>query len=198
MRVSWIYLRLVACAAQDVEAGDTTTIVETPLAVTERVEGVPTGGIAEVVGDSGYWSNETVAALADIRLRGYVSGPGRRFLSGLRVRQGSSTLARPRYTRRRSGTDCWPAGGLASVAPPAAGASLACFWASRQCSRRRGVVHQRDAQPGVAAVSRLRRAWFQADGRPAREGSRVRMRRIPRPGSNAAARRHIGGTPEAT
>ena len=46
---------------------DTTTMVETLLTAAEQVEAVlPAGaGIAEVVGDKGYHSNETMVAFAD-------------------------------------------------------------------------------------------------------------------------------------
>ena len=56
-------------------AGDTTTMVETLVTAAERVEAVlPAGaGVAEVVWDKGYHSNETLVALAELGLRSYVA-----------------------------------------------------------------------------------------------------------------------------
>ena len=54
---------------QDADDGDTTTI-ETLITAAEQVEAVlPAGaGIAEVVGDKGYHSNETMVAFADLNV----------------------------------------------------------------------------------------------------------------------------------
>ena len=70
---------VVGLTVQDANAGDTTTMVETLVTATEQVEAVlpAGGGIAEVVGDKGYHSNETLIGLADLGLRSYVSEPDR-------------------------------------------------------------------------------------------------------------------------
>ena len=77
---------VVGVTVQDADAGDTTTMVETLVTADEQVEAVlpAGGGVAEVVGDKGYHSNETLVALADLGLRSYVSEPdrGRRRLRG--------------------------------------------------------------------------------------------------------------------
>jgi len=70
---------VVGVTVQDAHAGDTTTMVETLVTAAEQVEAVlpAAGGIAEVVGDKGYHSNETMVALAALGLRSYVSEPDR-------------------------------------------------------------------------------------------------------------------------
>ena len=70
---------VVGVTVQDADAGDTTTMVETLVTAAEQVEAVlpAGGGVAEVVGDKGYHSNETLVALADLGLRSYVSEPDR-------------------------------------------------------------------------------------------------------------------------
>lgn len=62
---------VVGVTVHDADGGDTTTMVETLMTAAEQVEAVlPAGaGIAEVVGDKGYHSSETLVALADIGLR---------------------------------------------------------------------------------------------------------------------------------
>ena len=49
-------------------SGDTTTMVETLVTPAEQVEAVlpAGGGVAEVVADKGYHSNETMVVLADL------------------------------------------------------------------------------------------------------------------------------------
>ena len=56
---------IVGVTVQDADDGDTTTMVETLITAAEQVEAVlPAGaGIAEVVGDKGYHSNETMVCL---------------------------------------------------------------------------------------------------------------------------------------
>ena len=70
---------IVGVTVQDADDGDTTTMVETLITAAEQVEAVlPAGaGIAEVVGDKGYHSNETMVAFADLGVRSYVSEPDR-------------------------------------------------------------------------------------------------------------------------
>ena len=59
---------VVGVTVQDADAGDTTTMVETLITAAEQVDAVlPDGaGLAEVVGDTGYHSNATLVALADL------------------------------------------------------------------------------------------------------------------------------------
>ena len=99
---------VVGVTLQDAHTGDTTTMVETLVTAAEQVEAVlpAGGGIAEVVGDKGYHSNETMVALADLGLRSYVSEPdrGRRCWKGkplarAAVWQPASNSGCPRETR---------------------------------------------------------------------------------------------------
>ena len=77
---------VVGITVQDADAGDTKTIVETLTTAAEQVEAVlPDGaGLAEVVGDEGYHSNETLVALVELGIRSDVSEPdrGRRHWQG--------------------------------------------------------------------------------------------------------------------
>ena len=70
---------VVGVIVQDAAAGETTTMVETLLTAAEQVDAVlPAGaGIAEVDGDKGYHSNQTLVTLAAVGLRSYVSEPAR-------------------------------------------------------------------------------------------------------------------------
>ena len=70
---------VVGVTVQDANAGDTTTMVETLITAAEQVEAVVPagGGLAEVVADKGYHSNETLVALTALGLRSYVSEPDR-------------------------------------------------------------------------------------------------------------------------
>ena len=70
---------VVGVTVQDADAGDTQTMVETLIAAAEQVEAVlPDGaGLAEMVGDRGYHSNEALVALAALGIRSYVSEPDR-------------------------------------------------------------------------------------------------------------------------
>ena len=90
---------VVGVTVQDASEGDTTTMVETLVTAAEQVEAVlpAGGGLAEVVADKGYHSNETMVAL---------SGPG---AAQLRVGAGprAAPLARP--TRRPGRRVCQPA-----------------------------------------------------------------------------------------
>ena len=60
---------IVGVTVQDAAAGDTTTMVETLITAAEQVEAVGAPGIAEVVADKGYHSNETMEAFADLDVR---------------------------------------------------------------------------------------------------------------------------------
>ena len=74
-------------------------MVETLVTAAEQVEAVlpAGGGVAEVVGDKGYHSNETLVALADLGRRSYVSEPAR----GRRCWQGKPEAGAAVYGNRR-------------------------------------------------------------------------------------------------
>ena len=90
---------VVGMTVQDASSGDTTTMVETLVTAAEQVEAVlpAGGGIAEVVADKGYHSNETMVALAELGLRSYVSEPDR----GRRRWRGKHTARDAVYANRR-------------------------------------------------------------------------------------------------
>ena len=90
---------VVGITVQDSDAGDTKTMVETLITAAEQVEAVlPDGaGLAEVVGDTGYHSNETLVALAELGIRSYVSEPDR----GRRHWQGKPATRAAVYANRR-------------------------------------------------------------------------------------------------
>ena len=94
---------VVGVTVQDASEGDTTTMVETLVTAAEQVEAVlpAGGGVAEVVADKGYHSNETMVALTDLGLRSYVSEPdrGRRRKHAAR----DAVYANPRTIRRPRG-----------------------------------------------------------------------------------------------
>ena len=83
---------IVGVTVQDADDGDTTTLVETLITAAEQVEAVlPAGaGIAEVVGDKGYHSNETMVAFRELDIRSYISEPA----------GGATGRARPRPVPR--------------------------------------------------------------------------------------------------
>ena len=59
---------IVGVTVQDADAGDTTTMVETLIDAADHVAAVDgASGIAEVVGDKGYHSNETMVGFAGSR-----------------------------------------------------------------------------------------------------------------------------------
>ena len=60
---------IVGVTVQDASAGDTTTLVDTLVTAAEQVEAVGAPGIAEVVADKGYHSNETRVGCAAIGVR---------------------------------------------------------------------------------------------------------------------------------
>ena len=90
---------VVGVTVQDASAGDTTTMVETLITAAEHVEAVlpAGGGVAEVVADKGYHSNETMVALSDLGLRSYVSEPDR----GRRRWRGQHAARDAVYANRR-------------------------------------------------------------------------------------------------
>ncbi len=79
---------VVGLTVAGADTGDTATLLDTLVAAAEQVEAVlpDEPGIAEVVGDKGYHSNETVTALRAVGLRSYLSEPdrGRRCWKGKR------------------------------------------------------------------------------------------------------------------
>ena len=70
---------VVAVTIQDADEGDTTTSHDTLIAAAEHVEAVvPDGdGLAEVVGDKGYHSNQELVDLEAVGVRSYISEPDR-------------------------------------------------------------------------------------------------------------------------
>ena len=70
---------VVGVTVQDADAGDTATMLETLVTAAEQVDAVqPAGtGIAELVCDKGYHSNQTLVTLAEVGIRSYVSEPER-------------------------------------------------------------------------------------------------------------------------
>ena len=89
---------IVGVTVQDADAGDTTTMVETLIEAADHVAAVDgASGIAEVVGDKGYHSNETMVGLR-------ISASGAMCRSLIAV--GASGRAR-RQPRKR----CMPTGG---------------------------------------------------------------------------------------
>ena len=90
---------IVGVTVQDADAGDTTTMIETLITAAEQVEAVlPAGaGLAEVVADKGYHSNETMVTFAELDIRSYVSEPDR----GRRKWKGKATARDAVYANRR-------------------------------------------------------------------------------------------------
>ena len=90
---------VVGVTVQDADDGDTTTMVETLITAADQVEAVvPAGaGLAEVVEDKGYHSNETMVAFAAIGVRSYVSEPDR----GRRNWKGKAAARDAVYANRR-------------------------------------------------------------------------------------------------
>ena len=70
---------VVGVSVQDADAGDTQTMLETLVIAAEQVDTVqPAGpGIAELVCDKGYHSNQALVTLAALGIRSYVSEPAR-------------------------------------------------------------------------------------------------------------------------
>ena len=88
---------IVGVTVQDASAGDTTTLVDTLVTAAEQVEAVGAPGIAEVVADKGYHSNETMVGFAAIGVRSYVSEPDR----GRRHWKGQAAARDAVYANRR-------------------------------------------------------------------------------------------------
>ena len=88
---------IVGVTVQDASAGDTTTLVDTLVTAAEQVEAVGAPGIAEIVADKGYHSNETMVGFAAIGVRSYVSEPDR----GRRNWKGQAAARDAVYANRR-------------------------------------------------------------------------------------------------
>ena len=88
---------IVGVTVQDAAAGDTTTMVEPLITAAEQVEAVGAPGIAEIVADKGYHSNETMEAFADLEVRSYGSEPDR----GRRKWTGKAAAKKAVYANRR-------------------------------------------------------------------------------------------------
>ena len=88
---------IVGVTVQDADTGDTTTMVETLITAAEQVEAGGAVGIAEVVGDKGYHSNETMVGFAALGVRSYVSEPDR----GRRHWKGKTAARKAVYANRR-------------------------------------------------------------------------------------------------
>ena len=82
---------VVSVTVQDADDGDTTTMVETLITAAEQLAVVADAGLAEIVGDKGYHSNQTLTEFVDIGLRSYISEPDR----GRRNWKGRPTPAPP-------------------------------------------------------------------------------------------------------
>ena len=88
---------IVGVTVQDADTGDTTTMVETLITAAEQVEAGGAVGIAEVVGDKGYHSNETMVGFAALGVRSSVSEPDR----GRRHWKGTAAARKAVYAKRR-------------------------------------------------------------------------------------------------
>ena len=90
---------VVGVSVQDADAGDTQTMIETLVTAAEQVDAVlPAGpGIAELVCDKGYHSNQTLVTLAEVGIRSYVSEPER----GRRNWRGKPAARDAVYANRR-------------------------------------------------------------------------------------------------
>ena len=69
---------IVGVTVQDADAGDTTTMVETLLMAADQLAVVAETGLAEIVRDKGYHSNQTLTEFVEIGLCSYISEPGPR------------------------------------------------------------------------------------------------------------------------
>ena len=69
---------IVGVTVQDADAGDTTTMVETLIEAADQLAAVDgASGVAEVVGDKGYHSNEVLVNLSASGIRSCISEPDR-------------------------------------------------------------------------------------------------------------------------
>jgi transposase len=132
---------VLAVTLQDANAGDTTTICETLIAVAEQIETLTENAetartiapnwLSELVTDKGYHSNETLIDLKEFKIRGYVSEPnrGRRNWIGkadeqaavyanrrrIRGERGKRLLRRRGLMLERPFAHCYETGGMRRV-----------------------------------------------------------------------------------
>ena len=88
---------IVSVTVQDADDGDTTTLVETLSMAADQLAVVAETGLAEIVADKGYHSNQTMVEFADMGLRSYVSEPDR----GRRNWTGQTVVRDAVYANRR-------------------------------------------------------------------------------------------------
>ena len=88
---------IVAVTVQDADVGDTTTLVETLTMAADQLALVAPTGLAEVVADKGYHSNQTLVEFAEAGVRTYVSEPDR----GRRNWKGNAAAKQAVYANRR-------------------------------------------------------------------------------------------------
>ena len=90
---------VVAVTLQGADQGDTQTLLDTLAHAVENICDLPlpTVPLQEVVADKGYHSNETARALAELKVRSYLSEPDR----GRRRWQGKPAEQRAVYANRR-------------------------------------------------------------------------------------------------
>lgn len=132
---------ILAVTLQDANAGDTTTIQETLVAVAEQMEKlteapetakqIAENWLAELVTDKGYHSNETMVDLKEFRIRSYIAEPkrGRRNWIGKQAERdavyanrrrvqgerGKSLLRRRGLMLERPFAHCYETGGMRRV-----------------------------------------------------------------------------------
>ena len=83
---------IVGVTVQDADAGDTTSLVETLTMAADQLALVAPTGLAEIVADKGYHSNQTLVEFAEAGGRSYVSEPDRGRRNG--KRQGGGPAGR--------------------------------------------------------------------------------------------------------
>ena len=88
---------IVSVTVQDADDGGTTTLVETLSMAADQLAVVAETGLAEIVADKGYHSNQTMVEFADMGLRSYVSEPDR----GRRNWTGQTVVRDAVYANRR-------------------------------------------------------------------------------------------------
>lgn len=93
---------LLAVTLQGADVGDTTSLVETARVAAEQVEAAHAGdarsaGLAEIVADRGYHSNQTMVDLFVAGVRSYIAEPDR----GRRTWLGAFAAQHPVYRNRR-------------------------------------------------------------------------------------------------
>ncbi len=94
---------LVGVTVQDADEGDTTSLVETLTMAADQLALVAPTGLAEIVADKGYHSNQTLVEFAEAGGRSYVSEPdrGRRNWKGKAAAQQAVSANRRRIRGAR-------------------------------------------------------------------------------------------------